>query len=176
MGGGRRRRWLHRPLRDRQVLRQRHHAVATLLESRVDAALRERFRALGDLERILSRIALRSARPRDLSTLRDGLGLLPDARALLAPLDSPRLRELARELGEHDDHARLLHAAIVEQPPVLARDGGVFAEGFDAELDDLRTLSTRADQFLVDLEGGGGGPACIGTRKVATNGGNGHYL
>src|SRR5262245_31097145 len=95
MGGRLLRRWLHRPLRDRAPLRLRHQAVATLAESGAGDRLRERFRALGDLERILSRIALRSARPRDLSTLRDGLGLLPAARALLQPLDSPRLAMLA---------------------------------------------------------------------------------
>src|SRR3546814_10317974 len=82
MGGRLLRRWLHRPLRDRRVLGERHHAVATLIDSRTDADLRERFRALGDLERILSRVALRSARSRDLSTLRDGLALLPALNAL----------------------------------------------------------------------------------------------
>ncbi|NNC24645.1 DNA mismatch repair protein MutS, partial [Salinisphaera sp. USBA-960] len=105
----------------RAALRHRHQAVATLIESRAGDDVRERFRALGDLERILSRIALRSARPRDLSTLRDGLGLLPDVRGLLRPLDAPRLSALADELGEHDAHAHLLAEAIVPQPPVLAR-------------------------------------------------------
>src|SRR5690606_463086 len=109
-------------------------------------------RALGDLERILSRVALRSARPRDLSTLRDGLAMLPEVRKLLAPVDSPRLQVLAASLGEHEALAALLAGAIVPQPPVMARDGGVFAEGHDAELDELRSLSTSADQFLVDLE------------------------
>ncbi|RNF85476.1 DNA mismatch repair protein MutS [Lysobacter psychrotolerans] len=176
MGGRLLRRWLHRPLRDRATLRLRHHAVATLIESRNNDALRERFRAVGDLERILSRIALRSARPRDLSTLRDGLGLLPELRALLAPLDSPRLAELAAELGEHDEHAHLLRTAIVEQPPVLARDGGVFAPGFDAELDELRTLSTHADQFLVDLEARERIASGIATLKVGYNRVHGYYL
>src|SRR3546814_13820592 len=104
--------WLQRPLRDRRVLGERHHAVATLIDSRTDADLRERFRALGDLERILSRVALRSARPRDLSTLRDGLALLPDLNALLSPLDSPRLQVLAAELGDHGAQAPLLASAV----------------------------------------------------------------
>src|SRR5690606_20636615 len=108
MGGRLLRRWLHRPLRDRDVLRRRHQAVQTLIDARSGGGLRELFRALGVMERILSRIALRSARPRDLSTLRDGLGLLPGVRALLGPLDSPRLAALAGELGEHDEHAHLL--------------------------------------------------------------------
>ena len=176
MGGRLLRRWLHRPLRDRPTLRRRHQAVATLLESTAGSDLREHFRALGDLERILSRIALRSARPRDLSTLRDGLGLLPQVRGLLAGLDSPLLAELAGELGEHDAHAHLLAAAIVPHPPVLARDGGVFAEGYDIELDELRTLSTHADQFLVDLEIRERAASGIATLKVGYNRVHGYYL
>ena len=176
MGGRLLRRWLHRPLRDRGVLRHRQQAVATLIESRVGEDLRERFRALGDLERILSRIALRSARPRDLSTLRDGLNLLPDVRALLAPLDSPCLAQLAAELGEHDAHAQLLQSAIVPQPPVLARDGGIFAEGYDAELDELRRLSTNADQFLIDLEAREKAATGIPTLKVGYNRVHGYYI
>ena len=176
MGGRLLRRWLHRPLRDRQVLRRRHQAVSMLIDSGAGDGLRERFRALGDLERILSRIALRSARPRDLSTLRDGLGLLPAVRTLLAPLDSPHLAGLAAQLGEHDEHAHLLAAAIVEHPPVLARDGGVFAEGHDAELDELRTLSTHADRFLVDLEIREREASGIATLKVGYNRVHGYYL
>ena len=176
MGGRLLRRWLHRPLRDRSLLRHRQQAVATMIESRCGDTLREEFRALGDLERILSRIALRSARPRDLSTLRDGLGMLPDVRAVLAPLDSPCLAELAAELGEHDEHAHLLKSAIVQQPPVLARDGGIFAEGYDAELDELRTLSTNADQFLVDLEAREKAATGIATLKVGYNRVHGYYI
>ncbi|WP_251370707.1 DNA mismatch repair protein MutS [Novilysobacter luteus] len=176
MGGRLLRRWLHRPLRDRDVLRRRHQAVQTLIDSRAGDGLRELFRALGDLERILSRIALRSARPRDLSTLRDGLGLLPGVRALLGPLDSPRLATLAGELGEHDEHAHLLKCAIVDQPPVLARDGGVFADGHDPELDELRRLSTHADQFLVDLEAREREASGIPTLKVGYNRVHGYYL
>ncbi len=176
MGGRLLRRWLHRPLRDRPTLRRRHQAVEILTESGADADVRERFRALGDLERILTRIALRSARPRDLSTLRDGLGLLPELRGVLGPLDSPRLAELTAELGEHDEHAHLLKSAIVEQPPVLARDGGVFAQGYDAELDELRTLSNTADQFLVDLEIREREASGIATLKVGYNRVHGYYL
>jgi DNA mismatch repair protein MutS len=176
MGGRLLRRWLNRPLRDRRVLGERHHAVATFIESGAHDALRERFRGLGDVERILSRVALRSARPRDLSTLRDGLAMLPDLRALLAPLDSPRLHALAAELGEHADSAALLARAVVPQPPVLLRDGGVIAEGFDAELDELRVLSTNADQFLVDLEARERAATGIATLKVGYNRVHGYFI
>ncbi|NZA25204.1 DNA mismatch repair protein MutS [Luteimonas sp. SJ-92] len=176
MGGRLLRRWLHRPLRDRTVLGERHHAVATLIDHGAETALRERFRGLGDLERILSRIALRSARPRDLSTLRDGLAMLPELRAMLAPLDSPRLQALADSLGEHAAEAHLLATALVEQPPVLARDGGVFAEGHDAELDELRALSSNADQFLVDLEAREREASGIATLKLGYNRVHGYYI
>jgi DNA mismatch repair protein MutS len=176
MGGRLLRRWLHRPLRDRRVLGERQHAVATLIDRRADGDVREAFRALGDLERILTRVALRSARPRDLSTLRDGLALLPTLRTLLVPLDSPRLQSLAAELGEHGEHAHLLASAIVPQPPVLARDGGIFAEGYDAELDELRRLSTHADQFLVDLESREREASGIPTLKVGYNRVHGYYI
>jgi DNA mismatch repair protein MutS len=175
MGGRLLRRWLHRPLRDRGVLRARHHAVATLERGAHDG-LREAFRAFGDVERILARIALRSARPRDLSTLRDALNLLPGVRERLAPLDSPRLTQLAAELGEHGEHAALLARAIVPQPPLLARDGGVFAEGYDAELDELRALSTHADRFLVDLEAREKAATGIPTLKVGYNRVHGYYI
>ncbi|MCM2338385.1 MAG: DNA mismatch repair protein MutS, partial [Lysobacter sp.] len=176
MGGRLLRRWLHRPLRDQGVLRERHHAVATLLESRAGDDLRDELRAIGDLERILARIALRSARPRDLSTLRDGLAMLPALRARLSQLDSPLLAALAAALGEHDEEAHLLRSAITPQPPVLARDGGVFAEGYDHELDELRRLSTNADQFLVDLEVREREASGIPTLKVGYNRVHGYYI
>ncbi|MDI1253723.1 DNA mismatch repair protein MutS [Thermomonas sp.] len=176
MGGRLLRRWLHRPLRDRRVLGERHHAVTTLIDARAGDTLRSEFRALGDLERILSRIALRSARPRDLSTLRDGLAMLPALRKILAPLDSPRLQALADELGEHAADAHLLRTAVVEQPPVMARDGGIFAEGYDAELDELRNLSSNADQFLIDLEARERVATGIPTLKVGYNRVHGYFL
>ena len=176
MGGRLLRRWLHRPLRDRGVLGGRHHAVATLIERGAEADLRERFRGLGDVERILTRVALRSARPRDLSTLRDGLAMLPALRQVLAPLDSPRLAALAAEMGQHDETAHLLAGAVAPQPPLKLADGGVIAEGYDAELDELRRLSTHADQFLVDLEARERESSGIATLKVGYNRVHGYYI
>ena len=176
MGGRLLRRWLHRPLRDRRVLGERHHAVQALLDARAEDGLRERLRAVGDLERILARVALRSARPRDLSTLRDGLLALPGLRAQLAPLDSPRLGALAADMGEHAGQAALLVRALLPHPAVLLRDGGVIAPGFDAELDELRTLSTNADQFLVDLEAREKAATGIATLKVGYNRVHGYFI
>ncbi|MFZ5635294.1 MAG: DNA mismatch repair protein MutS [Pseudomonadota bacterium] len=176
MGGRLLRRWLHRPLRDRAVVSERHDAVARLIDARADATVRDAFRGLGDIERILSRVALRSARPRDLSTLRDALLLLPDVREALAGIDSPRLQTLVAELGEHDAQAAWLARAIVQQPPVLARDGGVIADGYDDELDELRRLSTHADRFLIDLETRERESSGIPTLKVGYNRVHGYYI
>jgi len=176
MGGRLLRRWLHRPLRDQAELRNRHQAVQTLIDAHADESLRERFRGLGDVERILARVALRSARPRDLSTLRDALLALPELRAQLAPLDAPRLAALASELGEHAASAQRLHSAIIAQPPALLRDGGVIAPGYDAELDQLRQLAEHADQFLLDLEARERTASGIANLKVGYNRVHGYYI
>ena len=152
MGARTLRRWLHRPLRNHDVLRRRYQAIDTLIQQRRFEGLRETLRGVGDLERILARIALRSARPRDLSTLRDGLAAAPKLREQLGTHDSPLLLELLARLGEHADTVVYLTNAVIDSPPALLRDGGVIRTDFDAELDELRALSTNADQFLIDLE------------------------
>jgi DNA mismatch repair protein MutS len=150
------RRWLHRPLRDRDILRMRYDAVATLMRAGEYAALAEPLKAIGDLERIVARIALRSARPRDLVQLRTALSVLPRLEKTLGGTSSPLLRQLAGEIFRDDDNHRHDHAllakAIVDSPPHYLRDGGVIAEGYDAELDELRLLGSNTEQFLLDLE------------------------
>jgi DNA mismatch repair protein MutS len=156
MGGRMLRRWLHRPLRDRSVLRARYQAVATLMEGTRHAALAQSLRQVGDLERILARIALRSARPRDLSHLRAALGAIPSLReslgAVCVETPSPLLERLLSDLGDHHAEHALLCRAVVDSPPHVLRDGGVIAAGYDAELDELRLLGSNTEQFLLDLE------------------------
>ncbi len=176
MGGRLLRRWLNRPLRDRATLRQRSQAIGALIDARAFEPLHGLLRGVGDIERILARVALKSARPRDLSTLRDGLLLLPRLREVLAPCDNPRLDALLAAIGEHGPRAEHLARAIVEQPPVLMRDGGAIREGFDAELDELRRLSTHADQFLLDLEARERAASGIATLKVGYNRVHGYYI
>jgi DNA mismatch repair protein MutS len=181
MGARLLRRWLTRPLRSRELLRQRHQAIgrlidSTLTNSRRYESLREQLRGIGDLERILARVALRSARPRDLSTLRDGLAAAPMLREQIASLDSPLLHALVERIGDHADSAALLARAIVAQPPVLQRDGGVVADGYDTELDELRRLSTHADQYLVQLEEREKAASGISTLKVGYNRVHGYYI
>jgi DNA mismatch repair protein MutS len=176
MGARLLRRWLNRPLRSRELLRSRHQAIGTLIDSRQYESLREQLRGIGDLERILARVALRSARPRDLSTLRDGLAAAPSLRSIIASLDSPLLHALVSRIGDHADTAALLAKAVVAQPPVLQRDGGVIADDYDAELDELRRLATNADQYLVELEEREKAASGIATLKVGYNRVHGYYI
>jgi len=152
MGGRELRRWLHRPLRDRSVLRERHHAIEVLMAGRVDTPLKEELAAVGDIERILARVALRSARPRDLAQLRASLARLPAIQSLIDRIDSPLIGKLSARIATHPGIVALLESAVVESPPHVIREGGVIAPGYDADLDELRAISTDTDQFLIDLE------------------------
>jgi DNA mismatch repair protein MutS len=152
MGSRQLRRWLNRPLTDQQELRRRYQAIALLVDARRFEAPREPLRAIGDVERILSRVALRSARPRDLTSLRASVAALPALRAALKRVEAPLVVELANTVGEHADVADILHRAIAEEPSVMLRDGDVIAPGYDAELDELRQIATHTDEFLLALE------------------------
>ncbi len=152
MGSRELRRWLNRPLRDRGVLRQRYAAVGVLGESRCFTQVAEALAPIGDLERILARVALRSARPRDLVQLRNAVAALPALRATVVTLDTPLLQTLHARIGEHRDEHALLTRAIAAEPSAILRDGDVIAPGFDAALDQLRLISTNTDEFLLDLE------------------------
>jgi DNA mismatch repair protein MutS len=152
MGGRLLRRWLHRPLRDHKALQARYDAVASLIENARHVGVADSLKTIGDLERILGRVALRSARPRDLTQLRGSLGILPALQQVLADNDSPLIQQLFTSIGDHRAEHTLLTKAVVESPPHYLRDGGVIADGFDAELDQLRALSGNTEQFMVDLE------------------------
>ena len=176
MGGRLLRRWLHRPLRDRAVLRARHHIVGALLEQDCVDTLYQQLRAVGDVERILARVALKSARPRDLSQLGIALSMLPSLQEQLSVLNNAHLKELAQKIGTFPKIQALLTAAIVEKPPQLLRDGGVIAANYDQELDELRSLSNNANQFLKDLENRERMRSGISTLKVGFNKIHGYYI
>ena len=176
MGSRLLRRWINRPLRDASILEGRYQAVAELAESGAHRDCRECLAGVGDLERILSRIALRSARPRDLAQLRDSLGRLPRLGAILSNAQADLLRRLRGLAGEHPDTRELLERAIIETPPVLIRDGGMIATGYDEELDELRALSENADQFLLDLEAREKEATGIRGLKVGYNRVHGYYI
>jgi DNA mismatch repair protein MutS len=175
MGSRLLRRWLNRPLRDHGVLSPRYQALETLRD-RGSEPLTEQLRTVGDVERILARIALQSARPRDLAQLRLTLQRLPVLKAELAPCDSPLLQSLRRQLGDHGATRSLLERALVEQPPMLIRDGGVIAPGFDRELDELRGIAENADQYLLDLETRERDRTGLPSLKVGYNRVHGYYI
>jgi DNA mismatch repair protein MutS len=152
MGSRQLRRWLNRPLTSQPLLRERYDAIGALLEARAFEGVRGHLRDVGDVERILSRVALRSARPRDLTQLRSSLAALPAVRTALAALDAPSLRELLARTRDHEDVVALLAAAIAVEPAALLRDGDVIAAGYDPELDELRRIATHTDEFLLELE------------------------
>ncbi len=176
MGGRLLRRWLHRPLRDHTVLQQRLQCVARLRKHDHYRDLHDCLRGCADVERILSRIALKSARPRDLAGLRDSLALLPQLHELLAGRDDPQLAWIAAELGDHTDTHALLTRAVCDSPPLLIRDGGVLAAGYDAELDELRALSEHGDAVLLEMEQAERARTGIGNLKIRYNRVHGYYI
>jgi len=176
MGSRQLRRWLNRPLTDQQQLRRRYQALAMLVDARRFEGVREPLRAVGDVERILARVALRSARPRDLTALRASIGVFPKVRASMARIEAPLIGELNAAIGEHPDVADLLHRAIAEEPSVVLRDGDVIATGYDAELDELRRIATHTDEYLLDLERRERERSGIASLKLAYNRVSGFYI
>ena len=176
MGSRLLRRWIQRPLRDTNVLRARYQAIDALLGSGGVETLQEQLHGIGDIERILSRVALRSARPRDLRQLCEALSRLPALQQRIATIESPLLADLADQVGEHRPQYRLLNKAIIDSPPMLIRDGGVIAPGYDEELDDLRAIAENADQYLVDLEQREKKRTGIATLKLGYNRVHGYYI
>jgi DNA mismatch repair protein MutS len=176
MGSRLLRRWLNRPVRDRAELRGRQHAVEALIGGAGAERIRSLLGEVGDLERILARVALRSARPRDLAALRDALARMPALKRELAPLACERLGALASACGEHSEEHALLARAIVEHPPALIRDGGVLAPGYDGELDELRDISANAGRFLDRHEAEQRERTGIASLKVGYNRVHGFYI
>nr|MBL8454941.1 DNA mismatch repair protein MutS [Zoogloeaceae bacterium] len=170
---------LHHPLADNQVATARHEAVADLLgdgSGRVMNVLRNALGDVADVERITARIALRSARPRDLSALRASLAQVPSLNATLANVIAPRLASLRAMLAVPDDVIALLSSAIAVEPAVSLRDGGVIADGHDPELDELRAIQTHCGDFLVALEARERARTGIATLKVEFNRVHGFYI
>ena len=167
---------IHHPLTDRTVLRARHGAVGELLQTRHHEKLHSLLRTFVDVERITSRIALKTARPRDLSGLRDTLSQLPAAQAIISGCASARLAAINGALTLRVDVAATLAAAIQAEPSSVLREGGVIADGFDAELDELRAIQTNCGEFLLALETREKARTGISTLKVEYNRVHGFYI
>jgi DNA mismatch repair protein MutS len=172
MGSRLLRHWLHHPLRDQAVLVSRHEGVEALLDQHQN--LHTVLRRFADVERIASRVALKNARPRDLSGLRESLGLLQDLRASV-PGSVPLLKALIQDLATPREAQKIL-AAIAQEPAAMLRDGGVIADGHSAELDELRGLQSNASSFLIELEQKERKRTGIPNLRVAYNHVHGYYI
>ena len=168
--------WINRPMRDRAALRKRQQAVEALIHAGAAEPLRTTLRDMGDMERILTRVGLRSARPRDLVQLRHALKELPAVTSRVARLDSPRLDTLVQSCADHDEQFGLLDRAIAAEPPVTLKDGGVIAPEFDARLDELRVISADASQYLDDFEQRERQRTGLPNLKVGYNRVHGYYI
>jgi DNA mismatch repair protein MutS len=170
---------LHHPLASRQACRERHAAVGALLGDAGDGplnAVAAALRPIADIERIATRIALSSVRPRELAALRVSLAALEDVRAPLIPTESSLLAQTHADLAPPLDTLQLLTAAIAEEPATMVRDGGVIARGFDAELDELRDIQNNCGEFLIALEVRERERTGIATLKVEFNRVHGFYI
>ncbi|MBE8595649.1 DNA mismatch repair protein MutS [Xenorhabdus sp. BG5] len=174
MGSRMLKRWLHAPTRNKDRLGNRHQAISALQE--IGYELQPFLRQVGDLERVLARLALRSARPRDLARMRHAFQQLPDIHQILASSDAPYIQTLQQRVGHFDELQTLLENAVVETPPVLVRDGGVIATGYNAELDEWRALADGASDYLDKLEIREREKLGIDTLKVGFNAVHGYYI
>ena len=180
MAGRLLRRWINRPIRNQEVLQKRYQAINTLLQDQHYESVNEMLHGIGDVERILSRIAIRTARPRDFAQLRDTLERLPMVHEVVSTVldkqSSPLLSELDQRINDYPELYNLLVRAIIDTPPLLIRDGGVIAPGYDKELDELRALKDNAGQYLVDLEVREKEQTGIANLKVSYNRVHGYYI
>jgi DNA mismatch repair protein MutS len=176
MGARLLRHWLHHPLQDRAQVSARHDAVADLIASDRYQNLNLSLKAVGDIERITARVALKTARPRDLSGLTLSLQALPALQAGLQGLTSPLLQSLLANMQPPTDAINLLQQAIKPEPSVVLRDGGVIADGFDAELDELRNLQSNHGEFLLQFEAAEKARTGIANLKVEYNSVHGFYI
>lgn len=177
MGSRLLRSWLLRPLVSLERIRNRLDAVEELgFRSTDRARLREALKPVHDLERLLARVAMETAGPRDLLALQRSLAAIPRIKAILQPLDAPLARSLAAELDEAPAVRDAIEATVVESPPVLARDGGVIRDGVDAQLDDLRAISRGGKDRIAAMEAEERARTGIGSLKIRFNRVFGYYI
>ena len=175
MGSRLLKRWIHQPIRDLNKLQKRQDIIKTLQESGLIESLQPCLQQVGDMERILARVALRSARPRDLTRLRTALAQIP-ILVNYAQNQTACLAQMMAQLADFSELQSLLERAIIDNPPQLIRDGGVIAEGYHAELDEWRQLSAGATQYLEQLEIRERESTGIDTLKIGFNAVHGYYI
>ncbi|MDG2642239.1 DNA mismatch repair protein MutS [Vibrio parahaemolyticus] len=176
MGSRMLKRWLHQPMRCIDTLNNRLDAIGEIKDQGLFTDLQPTLKQIGDIERILARLALRSARPRDMARLRHAMQQLPELESLTASLTHPYLVKLAQFAAPIDEVCELLERAIKENPPVVIRDGGVIAEGYNEELDEWRKLADGATEYLEKLEADERERHGIDTLKVGYNAVHGFFI
>ncbi len=174
MGSRMLKRWLHMPIRNVDTLQKRQQTIAALQDR--TAEIQPVLRQVGDLERILARLALRTARPRDLARMRYAFQQLPELREMLADVPTDYVQTLREKMGEFTELRELLERAVIESPPVLVRDGGVIAPGYNEELDEWRSLADGATDYLDRLEIREREKLGLDTLKVGYNAVHGYYI
>ncbi|EJE4168886.1 DNA mismatch repair protein MutS [Vibrio parahaemolyticus] len=176
MGSRMLKRWLHQPMRSIETLNHRLDAIGEIKEQTLFVDLQPTLKQIGDIERILARLALRSARPRDMARLRNAMQQLPELESVTSALTHPYLVKLAQYAAPIDEVCDLLERAIKENPPVVIRDGGVIAEGYNEELDEWRKLADGATEYLEKLESDERDRHGIDSLKVGYNNVHGFYI
>ena len=176
MGARRLKRWLNQPLKDINLINERLTAIETLIAQDKTHDLQTLLKNIGDIERILTRIALGSARPRDLTRLQQSLAILPELQDSLLTCETPLLSQTKVAISTFPEIDKLLASAIIENPPQVIREGGVIADGYDEELDELRGLSQNAGDFLVQLEAREKEKTGLQSLKVGYNRVHGYYI
>ena len=169
-------RWLTRPVRCHATLQERHQCIDFFIGNHLDETLHEKLKAFGDIERILARIALNNVRPRCLVQLKNALIALPEVKALFPKTLASRLKQLLAQLYDFPELTDTLERALVENPPVTIRDGGMIADGYDETLDELRALSENANEKLIDLEIKEKESTGIASLKVGFNRVHGYFI
>lgn len=176
MGSRLLKRWIHQPIRNVNILNYRQTMIQTLIDLDLNAPLAEPLKQIGDVERVIARLALRSARPRDLTRLRTAFSLLPELQHLIAELPNELVNNLSKEMGNYPELLTLLETAVIDNPPVIIRDGGVIKEGYNQELDQWRNLAKGATDYLEKLEIREREATGIMTLKVGYNRVHGYYI
>ena len=176
MGARLLRQWLLAPLAAQAQALERQQAIGVLLGGAIDSQLRPCLRRIGDLERCVARLALGNASPRDLARVRDALGTLPELRQVLAAAEQRLLANLTTDLVDLPELAAQLQHALIDEPPAIARDGGMLRSGYDAELDRLRALNDDSATWLQELEQRERERTGITTLKVGYNRVHGYFI
>lgn len=177
MGGRKLRHWISYPLASVSRIQARHAALAELVEkSLLRADLHEALDGVYDLERLAGKISMANANAKDLIALRASVARLPGMLEQLGSLDAALLNELATRIDPLDDVSELIGRAIVDEPPFVLREGGLIRDGYNEELDELRTISRDGKGWIARLEQQERERTGIGSLKVRFNKVFGYYI